>query len=93
MGGGQVQAPFGDGLRCVGAGGLGIFRFHPIQNSGATGTITLGPAFAARSQAFPFNGRIDPGETWYFQGWYRDPMGPCGTAFNLSNGVAATFGP
>ncbi len=35
----------------------------------------------------------DAGETWYFQGWYRDPMGPCGTAFNLSNGLAVTFAP
>ncbi len=38
-------------------------------------------------------GHIDAGETWYFQGWYRDPMGPCGTAFNLSNAIAVTFAP
>ncbi len=93
MGGGQTELPFGDGLQCVGAGGLGLFRYNPPQSSGGSGTITLGPGIAARSQSFPANGRIDAGETWYFQGWYRDPMGPCGSAFNLSNALAVSFAP
>ena len=93
MGGGQTQLPFGDGQRCVDTGGIGIFRYNPVQNSGSSGYLTLGPGIVTRSQSFPTNGHIDPGETWYFQGWYRDPMGPCGTAFNLSNGLAVTFAP
>ncbi len=93
MGGAPIQLPFGDGFQCVGAGGLGIFRYDPPQSSGASGIIDLGPGIVARSQSFAANGHIDAGETWYFQGWYRDPMGPCGTAFNLSNALAVTFAP
>ena len=37
-------------------------------------------------------GHIVPGATWNFQGWYRDPAGPCGTGFNLTNGTSITFG-
>ena len=93
MGAGQTQLPFGDGLRCVDTGGIGLFRYNPPQHSGSSGTMTLGPGIVTRSESFAMNGHIDAGETWYFQGWYRDPLGPCGTAFNLSNGLAVTFGP
>jgi len=93
MGGSAIELPFGDGKRCVGAGGIGIFRYLPPAFSGPTGTITLGPGIALRSQSFAASGRIDAGETWYFQGWFRDPVGPCATAFNLTNGLAVTFAP
>jgi len=94
MGAGQLALPFGDGLRCVGAGGAGIFRYFPVQSSGARGAIVLGPAIVAHSLArFPSAGQIGPGDTWNFQGWHRDPGGPCGFAFNLSNAVAVTFSP
>ena len=36
---------------------------------------------------------IQPGDTWNFQMWYRDPMGPCGNGFNLSSGWTTTFTP
>ncbi len=93
MGGGQTQFPFGDGFRCVGSGGVGLFRYKPPHSSGSAGMLTLGPGIVARSQSFPMSGHIDAGETWYFQGWYRDPLGPCGTAFNLSSALAVTFAP
>jgi hypothetical protein len=36
--------------------------------------------------------QIAPGSTWFFQFWYRDSdAGPA--AFNLSNGLSATFCP
>ncbi len=93
MGVGQTSAPFGDGLRCVVTGGVGLFRYLPPQNSGPSGTITLGPGIVSRSRSFPPGGEIDAGESWNFQAWYRDPMGPCGAAFNLSNGIRVTFSP
>ncbi|MFT5152817.1 MAG: hypothetical protein ACI841_002816, partial [Planctomycetota bacterium] len=32
-----------------------------------------------------------PGDTRNFQIWYRDPSGPCSTAFNLSNAYSVQF--
>ncbi len=93
MGGGTSQTVFGDGQRCVVAGGAGIFRYTPVQNSGPGGVLVLGPGIVARSQTFPAEGRIQVGQTWNFQGWYRDPMGPCGSGSNTSNGMAVLFLP
>jgi len=93
MGAGQTQFPFGNGQLCVSTGGVGQFRF-PVRNSGPGGVITEGPGIVAFSQAnFGVFGTITPGQTWNFQGWYRDPGGPCGSTFNLSDGLAATFVP
>ena len=58
------------------------------------GALVLGPGIVAYAQAnFPPAGQIGPGQTWYFQGWYRDPAGPCGSGFNLTNGIEVTFTP
>ena len=93
MGASAVQAPFGDGLRCVGAGAAGIYRF-PAQNSGAAGRYVRGPGLAAFTAArFPAAGHIDPGDTWRFQSWFRDPAGPCGFGFTTSSALAVTFTP
>lgn len=94
MGPAQIEAPFGDGLRCVGAGGVGIFRYLPVAGSGPEGTLVYGPGLVARADAeFPPAGHLDSGESWSFQAWYRDPAGPCGHFFNLSNAVEVTFTP
>ena len=85
MGQSQIQLPFGDGLRCVGSGGSGLVRF-PVTNSGAGGVIALGPGFLATTS-------ISSGSTWNFQGWFRDPLGPCGSAFNLSSAISISFQP
>ena len=86
MGGGTVQTSFGDGQRCVGSGGQGIVRFLPPLNSGPSGTLVQGGGLGA-------TGGITAGETWHFQGWYRDPMGPCGSGFNLTNRLSVHFVP
>jgi hypothetical protein len=93
MGSSAQQLPFGDGQLCVGPGGTGLFRFA-AQASGADGVIDLGPGIVAYTHAnFPAAGHIQPGDTWYFQTWYRDPAGPCGTDFNLTNGLKVEFAP
>lgn len=93
MGPQQIELPFGDGLRCVGAGGIGVFRF-PVRNSGAAGVLVEGPGLVAHSHSsFPPQGAIEAGATWNFQAWYRDPAGPCAAGFNLSNGDSILFGP
>jgi len=93
MGGSQIQAPFGDGLRCVGSGGQGVYRFG-IQNSGAAGIFVLGPGLAALSaQRFGASGTIGAGSTWKFQAWLRDPMGPCASGFTTGSAISVTFAP
>ena len=87
-----ASVPFGDGTRCVGPGGLGVFRLLPARPYSAAGTderaldFTLPPAGGGP-------GWIQPGSTWYFQDWYRDPFHPAGTGHNLSNGLQVTFTP
>ena len=73
--------PFGDGLWCA---AQNLFRF-PITNAGASGEIW-------QQQALSLPG-YQAGDTRYYQGWFRDPSGPCGTAFNLSNAVQVTATP
>lgn len=90
MGAGRTQLPFGDGLRCVSAGGAGLFRF-PIQST-AAGDLSLGPGIVAEAAArFPAAGWIQAGDRWHFQCWYRDPAGPCGSGFNLTSALAVRF--
>lgn len=90
MGTQPAFATFGDGIRCVGGQ---TYRYGAV-NSGPAGTFTLGRGIAGASCGlFPASGCIDPGETWYFQTWYRDPSGPCGTSFNVTNGLTVTFTP
>ena len=92
-GGGANRRPFGDGVLCVSSGSKGIYRFA-IESTGIAGTATAGPGLAAQITAtFPASGWIQPGETIYFQRWYRDPDGPCGSGINLTNGLGLTFTP
>jgi YVTN family beta-propeller protein len=81
--------PFGDGLRCVGGS---VFRF-PILNAGSAGTIGFGPVVGFSNSVFGPGGQISVGSTWNYQGWYRDPNGACSSSFNLTNGMAITYGP
>ncbi len=90
MGTARVTAPFGDGLRCV-AGDVNRF---PVSNSGNAGAVATGPGLVAFTHLrFEPSGRIQPGQTWHFQYWYRDPAGPCATGFSLSNALTVSFRP
>lgn len=74
---------FGDGFRCAG----GNLKRLGVRTSSATGEAHWGPGLLAA-------GGWGPGDTRRFQAWYRDPVGsPCGSAFNLSNGVEVNFLP
>lgn len=90
-----VSVPFGDGLRCVHPGppgpspGTGFLRF-PIRNAGPDGKFFEGPGLVAYSeQHFPVP--FLAGSTWHFQGYYRDPTGPCASTFNLTNALTIDF--
>ena len=93
MGAGEQSAVLGDGRLCVAPGGAGLFRYVPAQHSGSDGSITIGPGLVAQSQSFELAGRIQPGQTWAFQAWCRDPSGPCGSGSSVSSAVRVTFVP
>jgi len=80
----QIQVPFGDGFRCVGGS---IYRF-PVARTNAQGVAEFSVNFNNPPQAA---GQITPGSTWKFQYWYRDPAGPGGMLFNLSNALSVPF--
>ncbi|HJO25614.1 MAG: hypothetical protein CMK00_02625 [Planctomycetes bacterium] len=85
-GAGQLQFPFGNGWRCVGSGGVGLFRFPPV-NTGASASVSW--LLDVTSPPQP-TGQINAGSTWHFQFWYRDPLSG-GANFNLSDGLRVTF--
>jgi hypothetical protein len=74
--------PFGDGLQCAGGGVVRLGATIP----NASGTAAWGPGLGA-------TGGWSAGDVRYFQVWYRDPSppGPCGSGFNLTNGVEVSF--
>ncbi len=87
-GGNELQIPFGNGFRCVGSGGVGLWRFGPqlidvFGNAARHVDFTTAPSGVGGGQLFP-------GSTWKFQFWYRDPAAG-GAGFNLSNGLSLTF--
>ncbi|MDP6408904.1 MAG: hypothetical protein QGI46_05980, partial [Planctomycetota bacterium] len=79
-GGDGVQ--FGDGLRCAG----GVVRLEVVTSNGsgaASSSVRLGAS-----------GGVSPGQTRFYQWWYRDPtLSVCGSGFNTSNGVAIYWHP
>jgi hypothetical protein len=91
MGRGTGQTALGDGLRMVAPAGGGLYRFG-AQLSGADGAFEQ-RGVVAHSQAFATPGQLQPGATWNFQCWYRDPAGPCGAGTNLTNAVEVLFRP
>jgi len=91
MGPNENCVPFGDGFRAIDPGPPGGFCRFPVQFSSATGVMTQGPGIVAQSASFSC-GPIEAGDVWKFQAYYRDPAGPCGSGFNLSNAVSVGFG-
>jgi len=85
----EIQAPFGDGFRCV--GGMTRRVFPPVFSDALGNSIRsvdyTSPPFTGGPNA------ITSGSTWKFQLWFRDLGGPGGTGFNLTNGLSLTFVP
>jgi hypothetical protein len=81
---GGAGQPFGDGLLCAG----GTIQSLGVQITDAAGLAEWGPGLASQ-------GAFAAGETRHFQTWYRDPGSdsPCGTGFNLTNGMAIVLTP
>ncbi|MEM8710363.1 MAG: hypothetical protein AAGG01_05385 [Planctomycetota bacterium] len=79
----------GSGNLCLGGAGFGRFATD-IGSISASGEYTL--TFDPGAIAQP-NGSVAalPGETWYFQAWFRDAGSGGAATSNLSNGVAIEF--
>ena len=82
----QIQIPFGDGNRCVGAGGTGVFRL-PVVFTDSSGEALQDLDL---SVAGTLADNIQAGEVWNFQFWFRDPLAG-GATFNLSDALEVTF--
>ncbi|MFK7929522.1 MAG: hypothetical protein AB8H79_15100, partial [Myxococcota bacterium] len=88
----EQRQPFGDGLLCVAPGAGGLFRFPP-RASTAQGHAVFGPGLIAEAALLSNSSALTPGSTRHVQGWYRDPVGPCGSGYNLSNALSIVFTP
>ena len=76
---------FGDGLRCAGGSVVRLEVRFASSTGEASTTIDL-----------ILKGGVSAGDVRSYQLWYRNPTGgssgsPCGTGFNLSNGVRGSF--
>lgn len=78
-GGSGVQ--FGDGLRCAGES---VVRLEAV--------VADSDDFARSTVSVSLAGGVLPGQTKYYQYWYRDPVhSPCDRLFNLTNGYEITW--
>ena len=75
-----ANAPFGDGVRCVGAP---VTRLPVVQTDGF-GDVSYQPDFSAAP-----HDQVTADSTWNFQYWYRTPSSP--STFNLSDAISVTF--
>ena len=84
-------APFGNGLRCVGGGGQPTFRVEGPAFFTSNGNANKLLDFTAGAMGNG-PGKIDAGDTFNFQFWYRDPEATP-FSFNFSDAVQFTFCP
>lgn len=83
----RTQSAFGNGFRCVNGS---TFRL-PLGVSNGSGVFQTALNFGT-SPVGVGAGKIDAGEIWNFQCWYRNPAAG-GAGFNLSNGLEVHFCP
>ncbi|MFT4542304.1 MAG: hypothetical protein ACI835_004772 [Planctomycetota bacterium] len=82
---------FGNGRMCL---QLANTQRFAVITAGAEGFADVAPNVVSYShQHFPTWARISAGQTWHFQGWYRDPASTCVATHSQTNAVSVTFGP
>lgn len=84
----------GDGNRCTGGTVVRLVTVLATGNCAATDLscgVQVGGVGGPISQ-HPGNAGLMAGDTRYYQFWYRDPSGPCGFGFNLTNAHSVLWG-
>lgn len=85
----RTQAPFGDGLLCVGGRTYRLPRSAPSNTAGVASQ-------RLRFDRSPLNsgsGAALAGSTWNFQYWFDDPNSGSASSFNLTDALSITFCP
>ena len=80
-----TQIPFGDSHVCMAP----AFVRLPVQNSGPCGVLRQDFPLTNVNLVMP--GFYSAGDTAHYQCWYRDPGGPCGNNFSLSNALSLVY--
>jgi hypothetical protein len=82
----STNVPFHDGLRCV-TGTQIRLGTHEFTGGVSSAPVTPGTTISQVGFVPPAGG------VRYYQGWYRNNLGPCGTGSNLTNGVSVIWIP
>ncbi len=80
-----TNVPFADGRQC--AGGSVIRLGTKSHTTGSTSYPQMG------DQSVSMKGLVGAPGVRYYQAWYRNPLGPCGTGSNLTNGLSVIWVP
>lgn len=77
------NAVLGDGLTCA----VGVkYRFPTVQLASSLGVVNIPAGLGDYIQAnMPAGAQLIVGASYYFQFWYRDPQGPCGSTSSVTN--------
>ena len=84
---GQATTPYGGGIVCIDSA-TGLWRVTPVLVFSTGGDCNHALDFS--NPPAP-GGQIQPGSSWNFQFWYRDPAS--GHGFNFSNALKVNFCP
>ncbi len=88
---GSTGVPFGDGVLCAGSTSSLLCIGGPVLLD-SQGEILVPVDMTQGPMADPATAWL-PGSKWTLQFLYRDPAGPGGTGFNLSDAMRVTFTP